>query len=241
MTKFESILYFGKPLQPYWRRNGDGACRTISKSRRRLLRAWSTAMRPVRCRTSSPTHGASAATVTPISLPSPIGRPGPACGIAADSHKQPLLFTKENTSNGDIATVDVIFPMDPIWVLLSPTLAKASLVSELDVRRQPALEISQRPARSGHLSRCRRPRRRRRRHARRRERQHDHSLRRNRAGRRLRRLAPALVAAAHPVGPLSRKIRARSRRPALHRRFHGPSGPQRQPVDQGDPWLGRVW
>ena len=37
------------------------------------------------------------------------------------------------------------------------------------------------------------------------------------------------------MGPLSGEVRARSRRPALHRRFHGPPGPQRQPVDQGDP------
>ena len=48
-----------------------------------------------------------------------------ACGLAADANNQPLFFTKENTSNGDIATVDVFFPMDPVWVLLSPTLAKA--------------------------------------------------------------------------------------------------------------------
>ena len=51
-----------------------------------------------------------------------------ACGLAADANKQPLFFTKENTSNGDIATVDVFFPMDPIWVFLSPSLAKATLV-----------------------------------------------------------------------------------------------------------------
>jgi hypothetical protein len=50
-----------------------------------------------------------------------------ACGLAADPNNQPLFFTKENTSNGDIATVDVFFPMDPVWILLSPTLAKCSL------------------------------------------------------------------------------------------------------------------
>ncbi|HEX7653713.1 MAG TPA: DUF4965 domain-containing protein, partial [Verrucomicrobiae bacterium] len=47
------------------------------------------------------------------------------CGLAADPNKQPLFLTKENTSDGDIATVDVFFPMAPQWVLLSPTLTKA--------------------------------------------------------------------------------------------------------------------
>ena len=68
------------------------------------------------------------------------------CGLAADANKQPLLFTKENTSNGDIATVDVIFPMDPIFVFLSPSLAKASLVSVLDYARLGTLEVPLRPA-----------------------------------------------------------------------------------------------
>ena len=50
------------------------------------------------------------------------------CDLAADANGEPLFFTKENTSNGDIATVDVFFPMDPVWIFLSPTLAKATLV-----------------------------------------------------------------------------------------------------------------
>ena len=68
-----------------------------------------------------------------------------ACGLAADANKQPLFFTKENTSNGDIATVDVFFPMDPQWILLSPALAKATLVPILSLRRQSCIGNSPTP------------------------------------------------------------------------------------------------
>src|SRR5438477_10666377 len=59
------------------------------------------------------------------------------CGLAADAHKQPLLFAKENTSNGCIATVDVIYPAAPQFLLMGPTYAKALVV--------PAMVYSQSP------------------------------------------------------------------------------------------------
>jgi hypothetical protein len=60
-----------------------------------------------------------------------------AMGIAADRNGMPMVYTKEETSNGDIATVDVIAPASPLLLTFCPQLEAASLVPVLNSANTP--------------------------------------------------------------------------------------------------------
>jgi hypothetical protein len=124
-----SIKYFRTKLRPFWRRNGatpaamlEGADRDYSSLVQRCETFDNELMNDM-----TQVGGARYAQIAALAYRECFA----GCGLAADANKQPLLLTKENTSNGDIATVDVIFPMDPMMIFFSPTLAKATLVSNL--------------------------------------------------------------------------------------------------------------
>jgi hypothetical protein len=121
-----AIKYFGQKLRPYWRRHGATAAVMVQQAARdypELARRCAEFDEQLMA-DATRAGGAKYAQMCALAY----RQCAAACGLAADAHQQPLFFTKENTSNGDIATVDVFFPMDPQWILLSPTLAKATLV-----------------------------------------------------------------------------------------------------------------
>jgi hypothetical protein len=124
--EIEAIKFFRHDLKPYWRRAGatpadlfqaaerdyDSLTRRCADFDRRLLAD------------ATEVGGVDYARICALAYRQCLA----GYGLAADANGQPLYFTKENTSNGDIATVDVFFPGDPLLLLVSPTLAKASLV-----------------------------------------------------------------------------------------------------------------
>ena len=121
-----AIKYFGKMLRPYWRRKGATPEEMLQRAAREypLLAQRCAEFDTELMADAAKVGGPKYAAICALAFRQCVA----ACGLAADANRQPLFFTKENTSNGDIATVDVFYPMDPQWLLMSPTLAKATLV-----------------------------------------------------------------------------------------------------------------
>jgi hypothetical protein len=121
-----AVDYFGKKCRGYWRRkpemNGD-KLQTIANEEYDDLLKKCIAFDDELTADAKSLGGDNYAYICSLAYRQSLA----GVGIAADPNGQPIEFTKENTSDGNMATVDVLFPMDPVLVLLSPTLAKASL------------------------------------------------------------------------------------------------------------------
>ena len=130
-----SIQYFKKNLRPYWRRNGDDAAALLKKAeaeyeslKQRCKKFDAELMAAL-----TKAGGEKYARLCALAYRQCYA----ANKVVADDHGQPLMFPKENFSNGCIGTVDVIYPMAPQFLLFSPSLTKAMLVPILDYAASP--------------------------------------------------------------------------------------------------------
>ncbi len=125
-----SIKYFGQKLRPYWRRSGDDAAVLLRKA---AADYPSLAKRCAEFDESltvdlTKLGGEKYAALCALAYRQTFA----GNKIVADQSGKPLMFPKENFSNGCIGTVDVLFPQSPFFLSLSPALTKAMLVPILD-------------------------------------------------------------------------------------------------------------
>jgi len=120
-----SIEYLNRWLRPYWRRKGmsigellETAEREYPDLERRARRFDDELLGDLR-----EAGGAAYAELATLAFRQTIA----AHKLAVDVDGQPMLFPKENFSNGCISTVDVIYPSSPFFLLFNPELVKAQL------------------------------------------------------------------------------------------------------------------
>jgi hypothetical protein len=120
-----SIQFMGKNLRPYWRRSGANATTLLTTADRDYAKiearcaAFDTALMADLTKVGGVKYAQIAALAYREALA--------AQKIVADENGQPISFSKENFSNGCIATIDLIYPAGPQMLALSPSLLKASL------------------------------------------------------------------------------------------------------------------
>jgi hypothetical protein len=130
-----SVEHFFRRLRPYWRRNGAEAQDLLRQSiedygslAARCERFDAGLMRDLE-RAGGPKYAKLAALAYRQAFA--------AQKLAADIDGRPLLFPKENTSNGCIGTVDVIYPASPLLLATNPELLKASMTPLLEYAALP--------------------------------------------------------------------------------------------------------
>lgn len=130
-----SIEYFFRKLRPYWRRTGwesRDLLAAAEKDYSSLLercRAFDAELLADMTKAGGEKYAFAASLAYRQSIA--------ATKLAVDLDGTPLFFPKENFSNGCIATVDVIYPAAPQYILLNPVLVRGMLIPVMDYAKSP--------------------------------------------------------------------------------------------------------
>ena len=134
-TEEYAIEYLERKLRPYWQRNGETVQQMLAEADEQYAaledrgRKYDAELGADLERAGGPGYRQLALLAYRQTLA--------AHGLVADLEGRPLLFAKENFSNGDIATVDVLYPSAPFFLFFNPALLEGQVRPVLEYARLP--------------------------------------------------------------------------------------------------------
>ena len=134
-TEDYSIEYLNRRLRPYWQRHGETIQQMLQIAELQFQRVEERGQRFDTELTADLKRvgGKPYADLGTLAFRQTLA----AHGMAAGLNGEPMMFPKENFSNGCISTVDVLYPSAPFFLFFNPALLEAQL--------QPVLEYSALP------------------------------------------------------------------------------------------------
>lgn len=134
-TEGEAIEYLGRRLRPYWQRNGQTVQDMLVQAEAEFAALERRGTRFDQDLTADleKAGGAAYAQLAILAYRQTLA----AHGFAADVDGTPMLFPKENFSNGCISTVDVLYPSGPFFLFFNPSLLEAQLKPVLEYAALP--------------------------------------------------------------------------------------------------------
>lgn len=129
------IEYLNRKLRPYWQRNGETPQEMLEAAEARYSTLEQRGREFDRELTADLEHagGKQYAQLAALAYRQTLA----AHGFAADFDGTPMLFPKENFSNGCISTVDVLYPSAPFFLFFNPALLEAQLKPVLEYAASP--------------------------------------------------------------------------------------------------------
>ncbi len=129
-TESYGIQYMQQNLRPYWQRNNKPVSTMLDEAEHdyAALEARGVAFDRELTDDLTKSAGAHYAWLCTLAFRQSLA----AHKLVATADGRPMLFAKENFSNGDIATVDVLYPSAPIFLFFNPRLLEAQVMPVLE-------------------------------------------------------------------------------------------------------------
>ncbi len=129
-TESYAIQYLQRNLRPYWQRDNMPVeeMLNLAETQYPALEERGAALDTELAADLTKTGGEHYAAIAILAYRQTIA----AHKLVADANGDPMLFAKENFSNGCIATVDVLYPSAPFFLFFAPKLLEAQLLPVLE-------------------------------------------------------------------------------------------------------------